>query len=63
MEIKRGELLMFDDGLPHLAPEECYEAELKDHGLESDVMAVTPTLEIDVRRYKLRKDFYQGAAI
>jgi len=63
VEINRGELLMFDDGLPHLAPEECYEAELKDHGLESDVMAVTPTLEIDVRRYKLRKDFYQGAAI
>ena len=26
VEIKRGELILFDDGLPHLAPDECYEA-------------------------------------
>lgn len=63
VEIGRGELLMFDDGLPHTAPDDCYEAELREHGLKSDVMPPAPSLEVDMRRYQLRRDFYQGAAI
>eukprot|EP00584_Thalassiosira_punctigera_P012625 CAMPEP_0172573812 /NCGR_PEP_ID=MMETSP1067-20121228/136382_1 /TAXON_ID=265564 ORGANISM="Thalassiosira punctigera, Strain Tpunct2005C2" /NCGR_SAMPLE_ID=MMETSP1067 /ASSEMBLY_ACC=CAM_ASM_000444 /LENGTH=309 /DNA_ID=CAMNT_0013366429 /DNA_START=933 /DNA_END=1863 /DNA_ORIENTATION=+ len=62
VEIDKGELLMFDDGLPHVVPEECYEAELRKHGLESDAVPRAPSLEVDVRRYMLRRDFYQGAA-
>jgi len=63
VEVKRGELILFDDGLPHLAPDECYEAELRDHGLESDVIPTTPTLEIDMRRYALRRDFFLADGI
>jgi len=63
VEIKRGELILFDDGLPHMAPDDCYEAELRKHGLESDHIPTTPSLEIDMRRYELRRDFFQGAAI
>mmetsp|Transcript_7115 Transcript_7115/g.15697 ORF Transcript_7115/g.15697 Transcript_7115/m.15697 type:complete len:425 (+) Transcript_7115:52-1326(+) len=63
VEIKRGQLILFDDGLPHMAPDDCYEAELRKHGLKSDAIPPTPSLEIDMRRYELRKDFYQGASI
>lgn len=63
VEISRGQLILFDDGLPHMAPDECYEAELRHHGLESDAMMPAPSLENDMRRYELRRDFFQGAAI
>ncbi|KAL7532287.1 hypothetical protein ACHAWF_004074, partial [Thalassiosira exigua] len=63
VEIGRGQLILFDDGLPHMAPDDCYEAELRKHGLESDVIPPPPSLEVDVRRYELRRDFFQGAAI
>ena len=56
-------LILFDDGLPHMAPDDCYEAELRKHGLESNAIPPTLSLEIDMRRYELRRDFYQGAAI
>lgn len=46
VEVKRDELILFDDGLPHLQPEDCFEVELKKHGLESDIIPTTPTLEI-----------------
>mmetsp|Transcript_514 Transcript_514/g.663 ORF Transcript_514/g.663 Transcript_514/m.663 type:complete len:371 (-) Transcript_514:460-1572(-) len=49
-EVQRGELIMFDDGLPHLAPVECFKAELQGHGLQSDVM-VDPIIEDDMRKY------------
>lgn len=63
VEIKRGQLILFDDGLPHMAPDDCFEAELRQHGLESDAIPSSPSLEVDMRRYQLRKDFFQGAAI
>ena len=63
VDIKRGQLILFDDGLPHMAPDDCFEAELRQHGLESDAMPSSPSLEVDMRRYQLRKDFFQGAAI
>jgi len=63
VEVERGQLILFDDGLPHLAPDDCFEAELREHGLESDVIPSNPQLEVDMRRYQLRRDFFQGAAI
>lgn len=63
VELTRGQLILFDDGLPHLASDDCFEAELRQHGLESDAIPPTSSLEIDMRRYKLKRDFYQGAAI
>jgi hypothetical protein len=63
VEIKRGQLILFDDGIPHMAPDDCFEAELRQHGLSSDSIPSSPSLEVDMRRYQLRKEFYQGAAI
>mmetsp|Transcript_36972 Transcript_36972/g.75376 ORF Transcript_36972/g.75376 Transcript_36972/m.75376 type:complete len:401 (+) Transcript_36972:39-1241(+) len=63
VEVKKGQLILFDDGLPHLAPDDCFEAELREHGLESDAFPRNPQLEVDMRRYQLRKEFFQGAAI
>mmetsp|Transcript_25437 Transcript_25437/g.61140 ORF Transcript_25437/g.61140 Transcript_25437/m.61140 type:complete len:361 (-) Transcript_25437:113-1195(-) len=65
VEFKRGQLILFDDGLPHTQADECYEAELRMHGLDSDSDAIppAPNLDVDMRRYELRRDFFQGAAI
>lgn len=63
VEVKKGQLILFDDGLPHLAPDDCFEAELREHGLVSDVMPRNSQLEVDMRRYQLRKEFFQGEAI
>lgn len=63
VEVERGQLILFDDGLPHLAADDCFEAEIRHHGLESDVIPPMPSMEVDMRRYKLRRDFYQGACI
>lgn len=63
VKIKRGQLILFDDGLPHMAADDCYEAELRKHGLESDVMSRPESLEVDMKRYELRRDFFQGASI
>jgi predicted glutamine amidotransferase len=63
VEIKMGELILFDDGLPHMAPDDCVDVELRKHGLESDVIPASPSLEVDMRRYQLRSDFFQGTGI
>eukprot|EP00562_Extubocellulus_spinifer_P000769 CAMPEP_0178483052 /NCGR_PEP_ID=MMETSP0696-20121128/7037_1 /TAXON_ID=265572 /ORGANISM="Extubocellulus spinifer, Strain CCMP396" /LENGTH=459 /DNA_ID=CAMNT_0020110561 /DNA_START=57 /DNA_END=1436 /DNA_ORIENTATION=- len=58
VELRRGELILFDDGLPHLEPAACIQSELRGHGLKSDVIPC-PELEEDMRRY----NFFQGAGI
>lgn len=63
VEINKGQLILFDSGLPHMVPDDCYEAELRNHGLESDAIPPTLSLHQDLRRYELRRDFFQGAAI
>jgi glutamine amidotransferase len=63
VEINRGQLILFDDGLPHKAPNECVDAEYRKHGLESDVIPTALSLEVDMRQYEIIKDFYQGANI
>lgn len=63
VEIKRGQLILFDDGLPHKAPEDCVEAEYRKHGLESDVIPAALSLEVDMRQYEMRLEYFQGADI
>ncbi|KAL7477983.1 hypothetical protein ACHAW6_003772 [Cyclotella cf. meneghiniana] len=63
VEIKRGQLILFDDGLPHKAPDECVQAEYRKHGLESDVIPAALSLEVDMRQYEMRTEFFQGADI
>ena len=63
VEINKGQLILFDDGLPHKAPRECVDVEQRRHGLESDVIPAALSLEVDMRQYEMRKEYYQGANI
>ena len=63
VDVKRGQLILFDDGIPHLAPDDCFQPELRKHGLDSDCIPSPPNLEIDLRRYEMKRDFFQGASI
>jgi predicted glutamine amidotransferase len=58
VELRRGELILFDDGLPHLEPTACFDAETRGHGLKSKVLSC-PSIEEDRRRYGM----FQGAGI
>jgi predicted glutamine amidotransferase len=46
IEVQRGQLVMFDEGKPHIAPEQCLHCETIGHGLQSKVLP---------RRYKVTK--------
>lgn len=53
VEFERGQLILFDEGLPHLLPEDSLVSELSGHGLCSDCHPSHPTrLEEDLRRFK-----------
>lgn len=61
IEMKRGELILFDEGIPHTAAEQCYAAEQKGHGLISSAL---PKLEVDMRRFQHdSKKEYAGGGI
>ena len=61
--LERGELILFDDGLPHKTPASCVAVELQGHGLESRVL-VRASLEEDFRRYRFKRSFFnEGAGI
>lgn len=62
VELGRGDLILFDQGLPHRSSESCFHAELKGHGLNSTVIP-PPALEEDMRRYRFSPTFFAGADI
>lgn len=63
IEMKRGELILFDEGIPHLAAEECFSSEMKGHGLESNAIP-RPKLEQDMRRFSFQpKSEFAGGGI
>jgi len=62
VEIEKGELILFDQGIPHKVPEECFKIEFLGHGLDSDVM-LAPKLEEDMRRYQFERSYYEGIGI
>ena len=51
VEVKRGQLILFDEGRPHIAAQECVNCEKKGHGLSSKVFPKQrkPSLEVDTR--------------
>ena len=51
-EMEHGELLMFDRGLPHAAPVDCFQAKLVGHGLLSDCLP-GPSLFEDMQRFNV----------
>jgi hypothetical protein len=67
VEFERGELILFDNGLPHLSPDDCIEAELRSHGLDTDWLPPRrqKTLKEDLRRFLKKRDSqtFTGAGI
>jgi glutamine amidotransferase len=66
IEFNRGELILFDEGLPNKAPEECFKSEISGHGLMSNMIPASATLEEDMRRFCYKQDAfvsYAGADI
>jgi glutamine amidotransferase len=56
VEFEKGQLILFDAGLPHLLPEDSLDSELSGHGLCSDCHPSHPkTLEEDLRRFRNKK--------
>jgi len=65
IELGRGELILFDDGLPHVSPTELFRVELQGHGLNNDGRAEIqpPRLEEDMRRYEFQPEFFAAGGI
>jgi len=65
IEMERGELILFDQGLPHISPVDCFPVEFMGHGLDSYVIPRQDKvlLEEDMRRYRYKPEFFAGADI
>ena len=44
VEISTGQIILFDDGLPHNAQDECINAEYHKHGHQSAAISAAPSL-------------------
>ena len=64
IELKRGELIVMDNGMPHVSPRELFRVELQGHGLDNEGKVLKPVrLEEDLRRFELNQEFYVGGGI
>jgi glutamine amidotransferase len=61
-EVERGQLIVFDQGLPNITPESLFEIELLGHGLQSSVLEKS-IIEEDMRTFKLNPSQFQGSCI
>ena len=63
VEMKRGELILIDEGIPHKAAKDCFIPEFHGHGLDSKVLEAS-RLEEDLRRFRFsRKSEFAGGGI
>jgi len=62
IEIKRGELIVFDQGRPNKTPESLFEVELLGHGLQSSVLE-RKSLEDDMKEFDLDPESFLGSYI
>jgi len=62
IEMKKGELIVFDQGRPNFSPKSLFELELLGHGLNSTVLE-RPALEEDMRLFNLDPSVFRGACI
>ncbi len=64
VEFERNQLILFDEGKPHLAADECISAEIAGHGLDSDVLPSSTLLKEDVRRFQTsQRSMFSGDGI
>jgi predicted glutamine amidotransferase len=62
VEIKRGELLLMDNGRPHVSHRDLFHVELQGHGLEGKRLP-PPRLEEDMRMYQFEPAFFVAGGI
>merc|ERR1740139_314963 len=58
-ELSPGDLIVFDEGKPHITPSDLFQLELMGHGLHSTVLE-PPELELDMRTYNVDPTSFQG---
>lgn len=59
-----GELIVLDEGLPHVTATDLFRVELHGHGLPQDGKVLEPAqLEEDMRRYAVNPKFFAGGGI
>jgi len=62
IEMKKGELIVFDQGRPNISPKSLFEVELLGHGLQSAVFK-RPVLEEDMKDFDLGPESFIGSYI
>ena len=64
IELQPGELVVLDDGIPHVTAPSLFQVELHGHGLNNAGKVLNPTtLEEDMRRYHFKQEFFVGGGI
>jgi glutamine amidotransferase len=64
IELRPGELIVLDNGIPHVTPAELFRIEMQGHGLNNDGKVLRPPrLEEDMRRFALHREFFVGGGI
>ena len=64
IELKKGELILFDEGLPRVSVADLFRVELMGHGLQNDGKVLKPPrLEEDMRRYHFDPTFFAAGGI
>mmetsp|Transcript_13950 Transcript_13950/g.19965 ORF Transcript_13950/g.19965 Transcript_13950/m.19965 type:complete len:175 (-) Transcript_13950:318-842(-) len=63
IELQRGELILFNDGVPHNNVSDCVAPEIAGHGLSSEVIPSKFGLEEDTRRFNLNENISAGFGI
>ena len=64
IELRSGELVVLDEGVPHVTARDLFHVELQGHGLDNEGKVLSrPRLEEDMRRYQFVPDFFVGGGI
>lgn len=64
IELKKGELILLDEGLPRVSTADLFRVELQGHGLQNDGKVLQPPrLEEDMRRYHFDPSFFVAGGI
>jgi len=64
VELKPGELILVDNGLPHVSARDLFHVEMRGHGLSNDGKVLDPPrLEEDMRRYEFNPEFFAAGGI
>ena len=64
IELKPGELILMDDGLPRVSIRDLFRVEILGHGLNNNGRTLAPPrLEEDMRRYEFKPDYYAAGGI